>query len=121
MNLGKEVFNEIEDVRRLFELICEESRFKILITLFASETPLSFNQLQQLTGLNPGTLSKHLEKLINAKIIEKYKTSNNPKQLRSFYKLTDKGVEILRKIGLDRYEQELKELFKTLTMKELKT
>jgi len=99
------------ELREALRLVSEENRYRIVLTLYASEKPLSFKQLQELTGLNPGSLRHHLLRLIDANLVENVKTGKNPRKPRSFYRLTKKCLELLEKIEVTKYEEEIKELF----------
>lgn len=105
-----------EEKRELLEVICEKTRFKIVLTLLASQNPLSFSQLLILLNLNPGTFKAHLDRLTKAGVITK-KTlqAKGRDQPRTFYQLTEKGLKLLEDTGLLAAREELRNLFVKMT------
>ena len=106
-----------QNMRKELEIISEKTRYKILLTLFASEEKLSFNQLKELLPSIPeNNLNYHLKILkeqdfiMNEKRVE-YKRS----EPRSFYSLSARSIRLLESLGLTAVKGEFQALFKQMT------
>ncbi|MHA2009395.1 MAG: helix-turn-helix domain-containing protein [Promethearchaeota archaeon] len=106
-----------ENMRKELEIISEKSRYKILLTLLASEKSLSFSRLKELLPSIPeNNLNYHLKILKekdfikNEKRIE-YKRSDP----RSFYSLSNRSIKLLESLGLTAVKEEFQALFKQMT------
>lgn len=107
---------DYKDLRKELKLISEKSRYKILLTLFASGKPLSFSQLKAaLPSIQENKFYYHLNvlkenKLIRNKKRKEYKRSED----RSFYSLSDKALKLLNQLGLSEAKKEFQALFENL-------
>jgi DNA-binding HxlR family transcriptional regulator len=86
---------------RLFRIIHEKARLGIMASLLAHKGGLTFNELKELCDLSDGNLSRHVQVLERAGLVEAKKgyVGNRP---RTDYKITTQG----RKRFMD-YIQEL--------------
>lgn len=112
-----QIFEESEELRNDLEIISEKTRYKILLTLFASEKPLSFSQLNELLPLTKeNQLHYHLKYLKEHNLIknEKKKTYKR-NEFRSFYSLNKKSLNLFQKLGLTKVKPKFQALFKKLT------
>ncbi|MFX0083202.1 MAG: winged helix-turn-helix domain-containing protein [Candidatus Hodarchaeota archaeon] len=106
-----------ENMRKELEIISEKTRYKILLTLLASEESLSFSRLRELLPSIPeNTLNYHL------KILKENDFIKNEKKLeykrsepRSFYSLSKKSINLLETLGLTAVREEFRALFKQMT------
>lgn len=107
---------EYDELRKDLEFLSEPTRYKILLTLFASETSLSFSQLASvLPSIQDNSLHYHLKilkenNLIQNKKKEEYKRSEN----RSYYSLSPKSIRLLEKLGLSNAKKQFQTLFQKL-------
>lgn len=107
----------LENMRKELEIISEKTRYKILLTLLASEKSLSFSRIRELLPSIPeNSLNYHL------KILKENNFIKNEKQVgykrsepRSFYSLSKKSMELLGSLGLTNVKKEFQALFKQLT------
>ena len=61
---------------------------KILLNFIASNGPITRNEIHEQTGIPRTTIFDNIQRLINAKKIEKYKKSTNrPGRSKVFYKI----------------------------------
>jgi DNA-binding HxlR family transcriptional regulator len=104
-------------MRKDLEIISEKTRYKILLTLLASEDPLSFSQLKELLPSIPeNTLNYHLNILKEHKFIKNEKRSEYKRsEPRSFYSLHHKSVNLMENLGLMEVKKEFQALFKQMT------
>ncbi|MHA2039788.1 MAG: ArsR/SmtB family transcription factor [Promethearchaeota archaeon] len=106
-----------ENMRKELEIISEKSRYKILLTLLASETSVSFSKLKELLPSIPeNNLNYHLKILKENDFIKNerridYKRS----EPRSFYSLSKKSMNLLGTLGLTSVKEEFQALFKQMT------
>lgn len=108
---------KLENMRKELEIISEKTRYKILLTLLASEGSLSFSRLRELLPSIPeNTLNYHL------KILKENSFVNNEKKMeykrsepRSFYSLSKKSIDLLGTLGLNAVKEEFRALFKQMT------
>ena len=100
---------KFENKRKGLEFISEKTRYKILLTLLASEVPLSFSQLKELLPSIPeNNLNYHIKILkendfVKNKKVSEYKRS----EPRSFYSLSERSYELLKDLGLTDVKEEL--------------
>lgn len=108
---------KFENMRKELEIISEKTRYKILLTLLASEESLSFSRLKELLPSIPeNNLNYHL------KILKENDFVKNEKRLeykrsepRSFYSLSKKSMDLLGSLGLTAVKEEFHALFKQMT------
>lgn len=95
----------------------EKTRYKILLTLFASEKPLSFSQLKTLLpSIQENRLNYHLNVLKEGKLIKNEKKKEYKRsEFRSYYALSEKSKDLLNKLGLLDAKEDFQALFKKLT------
>jgi len=106
-----------ENMRKELEIISEKTRYKILLTLLASEISLSFSRLKALLPSIPeNNLTYHL------KILKENNFIKNEKRMvykrsepRSFYCLSKKSLDLLTSLGLTSVKEEFQALFKQMT------
>ncbi|MGL6073302.1 MAG: transcriptional regulator [Fimbriiglobus sp.] len=83
---GRYAFDGIDRV------LHEKARLGILTSLLAHENGLVFNELRELCSLTDGNLSRHLEKLQEAELVEIWKGTNG-KRPQTLVRLTTTGRE----------------------------
>lgn len=95
----------------------EKTRYKILLTLFASEKSLSFSQIKTLLpSIQENRLNYHLNVLKESKLIKNEKKKEYKRsEFRSYYALSEKSKVLLNKLGLLDAKEDFKTLFKKLT------
>ena len=108
---------KFETLRKDLEIISEKTRYKILLTLLASEEKLSFNQLKDLLPSIPeNNLNYHLSVLKEKNFIKNEKrTDYKRSEHRSFYSLSKRAVELFDTLGLKAVKKEFQALFKQMT------
>ena len=111
------ISTDYEKLRKDLEVISEKTRYKILLTIFASENPLSFSELiELLPSIQENTLNYHLKTLRDNKFIKNEKKKEYKRsESRSFYSLSDKSLNLLKTLGLTNVKKEFQALFKKLT------
>lgn len=112
-----QIFEESESLRKDLEIITEKTRYKIMLTLFASEKPLSFTQLKELLPLTkPNQLDHHLKYLKDHNLVKNEKKKEYKRnEFRSFYSLNERSLNLLQKLGLTKIKSKFHDLFKKLT------
>lgn len=110
------VKNEIDNERKLLNLVTQETRFVLIQNIVAH--PKEMPSLKELAYANPSksksTIRNHLTKLISSGVVE---TVELPKDERrrdlphKFYCLTESGKTLLEKHELLRAKKTLKEMF----------
>lgn len=65
---------QIEEVSRLFGILSEPSRLKLLRALM--EAPLTVSELMEATGMKQGNVSKHLGVLHHARFVARQREGN---------------------------------------------
>ena len=107
---------EYDQLREALEIMSEKNRYKILITLFASQEPLSFSQLKAvLPSIKENTLHYHLEVLKKNGFVKNQKKKEYKRdEDRSFYLLTPKVIELFDKLELTKVKNEFQTLFNKL-------
>ncbi|RLI59412.1 MAG: hypothetical protein DRO67_09840 [Candidatus Asgardarchaeum californiense] len=110
---------KFESLRKELEVISQKNRFAILGVLLAAGKPISFSDLLDITEMNPANLSLHLKKLEEIGVITKMKKSRwSRNENRAFYKLSDKGKQILDKLGIGFAEDALKDWMESKKQKD---
>lgn len=104
-------------MRKELEIISEKSRYKILLTLLASEESLSFSRLSKLLPSIPeNNLNYHLKILKDNNFIKNEKRIGYQRsEPRSFYSLSKKSMDLLGNLGLTAVKKEFQALFKQMT------
>ena len=104
-------------MRRSLEIISEKTRYKILLTLLASEKSLSFSGLKELLPSIPeNTLIYHINILKEENFIKNEKRNEYKRsEPRSFYSLNKKSITLLSSLGLTAVKKEFQDLFKQTT------
>jgi len=107
---------DYKDLRKHLELISEKTRYKILLTLFASEKPLSFSELKSvLPSIQDNSLHYHLSVLKENNLIKNRKKKDYKRsEDRSFYSLNEKSLRLLDQLGLSKAKKEFHVLFEKL-------
>lgn len=110
-------FVGFERLRKDLEIMSEKTRYKILLTLFASEKKLSFSQLKELLPLTEGNqLDYHLKHLKEQNLIKNEKRETYKRnESRSFYSLNERSLILFQKLGLAKIKPKFQALFKKLT------
>ncbi len=105
-----------ENMRKDLEIISEKTRYKILLTLLASEKSLSFSNLKKLLPSIPdNNLNYHLSILKEQKFIKNEKRSEYKRtEPRSFYSLNEKSIQLLENLGLTAIKKEFQNLFEQM-------
>ncbi|MFX0037274.1 MAG: ArsR/SmtB family transcription factor [Candidatus Hermodarchaeota archaeon] len=108
---------KFEHMRKELEIISEKTRYKILLTLLASEKSLSFSRLREiLPSIPENTLNYHLKILKENNFIKNEKRIGYKRsEPRSFYSLSKKSVDLLENLGLTAVKKEFQALFKQMT------
>lgn len=108
---------KLEDKRKELEIISEKTRYKILLTLLASENSLSFSQLKSyLPSIPENNLNYHLKILKENDLIKNEKRMGYKRsEPRSFYSLSKKSLDLLGSLGLTSVKEEFQALFKQMT------
>ena len=75
---------------RLERVIHEKARLSIMASLAAHREGLVFNDLKELCALTDGNLSRHLQMLTDAKLVEVWKGYNNNRP-QTLCRLTSEG------------------------------
>lgn len=112
-----EIPKNLENMRKELEIISEKTRYKILLTLLASEKSLSFSRLRELLPSIPeNTLNYHLKILKEKNFIKNEKRMGYKRsEPRSFYSLSKKSIDLLGNLGLNDVKEEFQALFKQMT------
>ncbi|MFX1499318.1 MAG: ArsR/SmtB family transcription factor [Promethearchaeota archaeon] len=108
---------KFEKMREDLEVISEKTRYKILLTLLASEDKLSFNQIKELLPSIPdNNLNYHLSVLKEHELINNEKKSEYKRmEPRSFYSLSTRAISLLDSLGLNAVKKEFQALFHQMT------
>ncbi|MFW9896635.1 MAG: winged helix-turn-helix domain-containing protein [Promethearchaeota archaeon] len=108
---------KFENMRKELEILSEKTRYKILLTLLASEKSLSFSQLKELLPSIPeNNLNYHLKILKDNKFIKNEKRMEYKRsEPRSFYSLSKRSIELLGTLGLTAVKEEFQALFRQMT------
>ncbi|MHA2184993.1 MAG: helix-turn-helix domain-containing protein [Promethearchaeota archaeon] len=106
-----------ENMRKELEIISEKTRYKILLTLLASEKSLSLSRLKELLpSVAENNLNYHLKILKENNFIKNEKRMEYKRsEPRSFYSLSKKSMDLLASLGLAAVKEEFQALFKQMT------
>ncbi len=109
--------DDYKQFREELELISEKNRYKILLTLFAGDKEFSFSQLKELLpSIQENKLNYHLNILKeNSLMTNRKKTNYKRSENRSFYSLSDKALNLLNRLGLEKARKEFHKLFEKMT------
>ncbi len=112
-----QIFEKSESLRKDLEIISEKTRYKIMLTLFASENPLSFSQLKELLPLTKeNQLDHHLKYLKEQNLIKNEKKESYKRdEYRSFYSLNERSLNLFQKLGLNKIKHKFQDLFNKIT------
>lgn len=115
--INLETPKKYENMRKELEIISEKTRYKVLLTLLASEKSLSFSELKKLLPSIPeNTLNYHLNILKENDFIKNEKRSEYKRsEPRSFYSLSKRSMNLLGSLGLTAVKEEFQALFKQMT------
>jgi len=104
-------------MRKELEIISEKTRYKILLTLLASEKSLSFSRLKELLPSIPeNNLNYHIKILKeNDFITNEKKMEYKRSEPRSFYSLSQRSIDLLENLGLTDVKEEFQALFEQMT------
>ena len=104
-------------MRKELEIISEKTRYKILLTLLASEKSLSFSRLNELLPSIPeNNLNYHIKILKENDFIKNEKRMEYKRsESRSFYSLSKKSIDLLGILGLTAVKEEFQSLFKQMS------
>jgi DNA-binding HxlR family transcriptional regulator len=107
---------KFENMRKELEIISEKTRYKILLTLLASEKSLSFSQLNELLPSIPeNNLNYHIKILKENDFVRNEKRMEYKRsEPRSFYSLSKKSMDLLGSLGLTAVKEEFQSLFKQM-------
>lgn len=93
---------QIEEVARLFGILAESSRLKLLRALM--EQPLTVSELMEATGMKQGNVSKHLGVLLNARFVAREREGNFAR-----YALADQKLHQLCDLMCTRIEEDARQ------------
>ncbi len=112
-----QMFKDSENLRKDLEIISEKTRYKILLTLFASEKSLSFSQLKELLPLTKESLlDYHLKHLKENNLIKNSKKEVHKRnEYHSFYSLNERSLNLLQKLGIAKIKHKFQALFNKVT------
>jgi DNA-binding transcriptional ArsR family regulator len=79
-------------------VLMNPTRIGILKVLYKTATGVCFSELEHQLELNPNTLTHHLQKLSQAKLVENFYLRDHGREW-SYYKLTDRGRQFLQTWG----------------------
>jgi len=98
--IGDMQLSEIKSLAETAGAIANTLRLAIMLAL-RDMGKQSFNELLDAFQVNPNSLNYHLTKLLKADLIERERTAKETlEEKHSFYKITAKGEELLRSLGV---------------------
>jgi len=107
---------EGEHERNRLHVATQDTRFILLQNILGH--PSQLPSIKELTYVNPskseGTIYQHLERLIEAEIVEAYTLSSDQRKRDlpyKFYGVSEEGREFLDRHGLLRAEETLREVY----------
>ncbi len=108
---------KFENIRKELEIISEKTRYKILLTLLASEKSLSFSRLKELLpSIQENNLNYHIRILKENDLIKNEKKMEYKRsEPRSFYSLSQRSINLLENLGLTDVKEEFQALFEQMT------
>jgi len=98
---------QIEEVARLFSILSEPSRLKLLRALMGGE--MTVTELMKTTGLKQGNVSKHLGVLLAARFVGREREGNFAR-----YGITDRRLIPLCHLMCERVEDESRQRMREL-------
>ena len=99
---------QVEEAARLFAILSEASRLKLLRALMSEAMTVS--DLMAATGMKQGNVSKHLGVLLDARFVAKEKEGNFAR-----YSIADPNLFTLCELVCGRMEQEARQRFAELS------
>lgn len=93
---------QIDEAARLFGILAEASRLKLLRALM--EEPLTVSELMDVTGMKQGNVSKHLGVLLNARFVAREREGNFAR-----YALADQTLHQLCDLMCTRMEEDARQ------------
>jgi DNA-binding transcriptional ArsR family regulator len=99
---------QVEEVVRLFGILADASRLKLLRALMAE--PLTVSELVEATGMKQGNVSKHLGVMLTARFVAREREGNFVR-----YSLADPKLHDLCELMCARIEQDARQRAKELT------
>jgi DNA-binding transcriptional ArsR family regulator len=93
---------QVEEAARLFSILSESSRLRLLRALM--ERPLTVSELIEATGMKQGNVSKHLGVLLNARFVARQREGNFVR-----YALADKRLYQLCELMCMRIEDDARQ------------
>ncbi len=99
--------NQVDEAARLFAILSEPSRLRLLRTLMGGTRTVS--ELIEETGMKQGNVSKHLGVLLDARFVAKEKDGNF-----ALYSIADPNLFALCKLMCGRIEEDAKRRLKEL-------
>jgi len=99
---------QIEEAARLFGILSDSSRLKLLRALMAE--PLTVSELIEATGMKQGNVSKHLGILLTARFVAREREGNFAR-----YSLADPKLYQLCELMCTRIEDHARQRIKELT------
>jgi DNA-binding transcriptional ArsR family regulator len=91
--------SHIEEIARLFGVLAEPSRLKILRTLM--DSPATVSELIEITGMKQGNVSKHLGVLLSARFVARQQSGNFAR-----YSIIDPKLKALCNLMCGRVEED---------------
>ena len=99
---------QIDETARLFGILADSSRLKLLRALMAA--PLTVSELIEATAMKQGNVSKHLGVLLNARFVAREREGNFAR-----YSLADPRLYDLCALMCMRIEHDARQRIKELT------
>lgn len=101
---------QVEEAARLFSILAEPSRLKLLRTLMGEA--MTVTELIDATGMKQGNVSKHLGVLLEARFVAKEKEGNFAR-----YSISDPNLFSLCTLMCGRIEEDAKRRLQELSVK----
>lgn len=101
---------QVEEAARLFAILAEPSRLKLLRTLMRQA--MTVTELIEVTDMKQGNVSKHLGVLLDARFVAKEKEGNFAR-----YSISDPNLFALCELMCGRIEQDAKQRLERLAVK----
>jgi len=88
MSLVKEIVESTpEDVRTTMKILCDDTRYAIVLTLLKNGE-MSFSKLKETLGISNNALSHHIKVLIQAALVKNYYAKRTGSDEYSYYDTT---------------------------------
>lgn len=102
----------LEEIREKLDVLSEENRFVIVGMLFAAGKPIPYSHLLEICNLSSPSLSFHLKKLLDARLIRRIELKKRRRgKPYILYEITEEGKMILKALGITKAEKALREWF----------